>query len=173
MTPISHLLNRLDATLRDATPSLATLTLIIIGAVPLRLPEFAAIIPAFALIAVYYWTLYRADLMPAPAVFGLGLFHDILGGGPLGVGAFVFLAVHGIVLTQRRVLMRRPFAVGWFGFIGVALVGFVLNWLVMAVVHLTLFDPLEATMQYVMTVVLYPPVAAMFATLQRAWLRGG
>jgi rod shape-determining protein MreD len=171
MTPVNGLLQRLDATARDATPSLMTLALIIVGTVPLRLPEFATIIPAFALMAVYYWTLYRADLMPAPGVFGLGLFQDILGGGPLGVSAFVFLAVHGIALTQRRVLMRRPFAVGWFGFVGVALIGFVLNWLMMTMVHLTLFDPLAATVQYIMTVMLYPPVAAMFAALQRAWLR--
>ena len=172
MTPVNDLLQRLDATAREATPSLLALALIILGAVPLRLPEFATIIPAFALMAVYYWTLYRADLMPAPAVFGLGLFQDILGGGPLGVSAFVLLAVYGVVLTQRRVLMRRPFAVGWFGFLGVALIGFVLNWLVMTVVHLTLFDPLAATIQYAMTVIMYPPVAAIFAAVQRAWLRG-
>ncbi|MCK6451615.1 MAG: rod shape-determining protein MreD [Alphaproteobacteria bacterium] len=172
MNPVDALLDRLDAAARDATPALLTLALIVIGTVPLRLPEFATIIPSFALIAVYFWTLYRADLMPAPAVFGLGVFQDILGGGPLGVGAFVLLAVHGAVLTQRRVLMRRPFAVGWFGFVGVALAGFVLNWLAMTVLSLTLFDPLAASMQYVMTVALYPPVAAMFVALQRAWLRG-
>lgn len=172
MNPVDALLDRLDAAARDATPALLTLALIVIGAVPLRLPEFASIIPSFALIAIYFWTLYRADLMPAPAVFGLGVFQDILGGGPLGVGAFMLLAAHGAVLTQRRVLMRRPFVVGWFGFVGVALAGFVLNWLAMTVLSLTLFDPLAASMQYVMTVMLYPPIAALFVAVQRAWLRG-
>ena len=165
------LLQRLDAALREATPALLTLILIGLGVVPLRLPEFAVIVPSFALMSVYFWTLYRADLMPAPVVFGLGVFQDVVSGGPLGVGAFVLLATHGAVLTQRRVLMRRPFAIGWFGFVGVALGAFTLNWLIMTVLSLTLFDPLAAGMQYVMTVALYPVVACAMVALQRAWVR--
>jgi rod shape-determining protein MreD len=167
-----RLLARLEAVARDATPGLVTLALIVLGVVPLRLPQFAVIMPSFALMAVYYWSMYRAELMPAPAVFAIGLFQDILGGGPLGVGAFVLLCVHGAVLTQRRVLMRRPFAVGWVGFVGVALMGFVLNWVAMAVLSAALFDPLAAGLQYVMTVTLYPPMAWMFVALHRAWVRG-
>jgi len=167
-----RLVDRLDAIAREATPTLLTLLLIILDAIPLRVPQLAVIMPAFALMAVYYWTLYRPDLVPAPAVFGIGLFQDILGGGPLGVDAFVLLAVHGVVLTQRRVLMRRPFAVGWAGFVAVALGAFVVNWIVMAVLSLSLFNPLAAGLQYVMTVALYPPVAWLLAAVHRAWLRG-
>jgi len=165
------LLRRLELSAREATPALLTMALIVLDVVPLRLPQFATIVPSFALMSVYFWTLYRADLMPAPAVFGLGVFQDILSGGPLGVGAFVLLAAHGAVLTQRRTLMRRSFAIGWFGFIGVALAAFALNWIVMAALNLTLFDPLAASMQYVMTAALYPAVAGLFVALQRAWVR--
>lgn len=174
MTPSSgEFLHRVDIAAREATPAILALALIVLDVVPLRLPEFAVIVPSFALMSVYYWTLYRADLMPAPVVFGLGLFQDVVSGGPLGVGAFVLLATYGAVLTQRRVLMRRPFAIGWFGFIGVALASFTLNWLIMTALSLTLFDPLAATMQYVMTVALYPPVAGLFVALHRAWVRTG
>ena len=109
--------------------------------------------------------------MPAPVVFGLGVFQDVLSGGPLGVHAFVLLATYGVVLNQRRVLMRRTFAIGWFGFIGVALGAFTLNWLIMTVLSLTLFDPLAAGMQYVMTVMLYPLVAGGMVALQRSFVR--
>ncbi len=165
------LLQRADVALREATPALLTLVLIVFDVVPLRLPEFAVIVPSFALMSVYFWTLYRADLMPAPVVFGLGVFQDILSGGPLGVGAFVLLAAHGAVMNQRRVLMRRTFAIGWFGFFGVALGAFTLNWLIMTALSLTLFDPLAAGMQYIMTVALYPLVAGAMVALQRGWVR--
>lgn len=171
MTGEGGILHRLDAAARAATPSLVTLALIALGVVPLRLPEFAAITPAFTLMAVYYWTMYRAELMPAPAVFGIGLIQDLLSGGPLGVNAFVLLVVHGAVMTQRRVLMRRPFALGWVGFAAIALLGFALNWLAMTVLNLTVFSPLAASVQYAMTVMLYPPFAGMFVAVHRAWVR--
>jgi len=164
---------RLDAAAREATPAMLTLVLILFDVVPLRLPAFAVITPSFALMSVYYWTLYRAELMPAPVVLALGVFQDIVSGGPLGVGAFVLLMTHGVVLTQRRVLMRRPFAVGWAGFVGVALVAFLLNWLIMAVLHLALFSPLAAGMQYVMTAALYPLLAWMLLLVHRGWVRTG
>ena len=165
--------HRVDAAAREATPAMLTLVLILLDVVPLRLPEFAVITPSFALMSVYYWTMYRAELMPAPVVLALGVFQDIVSGGPLGVGAFVLLMTHGAVLTQRRVLMRRPFAVGWAGFVGVALAAFVLNWTIMAALHLALFNPLAAGMQYVMTVALYPPVAWMLLAVHRGWVRAG
>lgn len=171
MTAGGEWMQRVDVALREATPALLTLVLIVLGVVPLRLPEFAVIVPSFALMSVYFWTLYRADLMPAPVVFGLGLFQDVLSGGPLGVGAFVLLATYGAVLNQRRVLMRRTFAIGWFGFVGVALGAFTLNWLIMTALSLTLFDPLAAGMQYVMTVALYPVVAGCMVALQRSFVR--
>jgi len=163
--------HRVDAAAREATPAVLTLVLILLDVVPLRLPEFAVITPSFALMSVYYWTMYRAELMPAPVVLALGVFQDIVGGGPLGVGAFVLLATHGAVLTQRRVLMRRPFAVGWVGFVGVALAAFTLTWVIMAVLHLALFNPLAAGMQYVMTVALYPPVAWLLLAVHRSWVQ--
>jgi rod shape-determining protein MreD len=171
--PGGTLAQRVDTAAREAAPAMLTLVLILVGIVPLRLPQFAAIVPSFALMSVYYWTMYRAELMPAAVVLALGAFQDIVGGGPLGVGAFVLLATHGAVLTQRRVLMRRPFAVGWFGFTVVALGAFALNWLIMAALHLALFNPLAAGMQYLMTVALYPPVAWALLALHRGWIRPG
>jgi rod shape-determining protein MreD len=164
-------LHRLDAAARAAVPSLTALALIVLGVVPLRLPAFAAVVPWFALMAVYYWTMYRAELMPAPAVFGIGVFQDLLSGGPFGVNAFVLLLTHGAAMTQRRVLMRRPFSLGWLGFVAIALMGFALTWLTMTLLTLALFDPRAALVQYVLTVLLYPPVAWVFAAVHRAWVR--
>ena len=72
--------------------------------------------PALPLIAVFYWTLYRPDLMPPVAAFVIGLLQDILGGLPLGVSACVLVGVHAAVNTQRRFFIGKSFAVVWLGF---------------------------------------------------------
>jgi len=84
---------RLDCTARGLAPFALTVLLIVFGMVPLGVPDFAPVMPALGVIAVFFWLVYRPDLMPAWAVFLVGLIQDLLGGGALGVGVFVLLVV--------------------------------------------------------------------------------
>ena len=70
----------LDIAARKLTPFLFTLALVIINLIPLHLPGYAAISPNMVLMAVYYWALHRPSLMPAIAVFIIGLSQDFLSG---------------------------------------------------------------------------------------------
>ena len=65
--------------------------------VPLRLPDVSPVVPALALVAVYYWAVHRPSLMPAWVVFLIGLFQDLLSGGPVGVGILSLLLVFALV----------------------------------------------------------------------------
>jgi len=93
---------RMDLLARQLMPSMLTLVLVIINVVPLHIPGFSRVAPLLPLIAVYHWAAFRPRLLPAYAVFLIGLFQDILTGAPIGVNAFVFLAVYGAVLSQKR-----------------------------------------------------------------------
>ena len=75
---------RLDLVARMFTPSLIAVALVIVSVLPLHIPSYSPVIPSLALMAVYYWVLHRPDLLPAIAVFLVGILHDILTGGPLG-----------------------------------------------------------------------------------------
>ena len=55
--------HRLDIIARSLSPLAMTVLLIMIGMVPLQIPNMAPVIPAMALIAVYYWAVHRPDLM--------------------------------------------------------------------------------------------------------------
>ncbi len=100
---------RLDGAARSLSPMAFTMLLIMVGMVPLRIPNLAPVMPALGLIAVYFWLVYRPESMPAWVVFLIGLVQDLLGGGALGVGVFVLLVVYAALVGQRRFFARSSF----------------------------------------------------------------
>src|SRR5260221_12194818 len=83
---------------------------------PVPVPGYAGLTPAFTLMAVYHWTIYRPDLLPPIGVFAIGLAHDLLTGAPVGVGALVLLLARAAVLRGRRYFINRTFPFVWAGF---------------------------------------------------------
>ncbi|NKB59438.1 MAG: rod shape-determining protein MreD [Alphaproteobacteria bacterium] len=158
---------RLDFVARNLTPLLVSLCLVIISVVPLRLPQISFIVPALALMAVYYWGLHRADLLPAPAIFFIGILQDILSGGAIGVNTLIFLAVYGVCVSQRRFFYGKSFLVVWWGFMVVTAGALALEWALMSVISETIIGPRPAYFKYLATIALYPVVAWMFTRIQR------
>jgi rod shape-determining protein MreD len=152
-------------------PFTLTLLLIMVGMVPLRIPDLSPIIPSLGLVAVYYWAIYRPDLLPAWAVFAVGLIQDLLGGGPLGVNAAVFLIAWAVIGTQRRLLITGSFALVWAVFLPAGAFAFLLNWLFNCMIEGALIQPEPAVFQYLTTVAVYPCLAWIFAQAPRAVLR--
>ena len=106
----------MDLLARQLTPSMLTLILVVIGVVPLRILEFSTVMPLLPLMAVYHWAVFRPRLLPAYAVFLIGILQDILTGAPIGVNALVFLLVYGAVLSQKRFFTGKSFLILWLGF---------------------------------------------------------
>ena len=107
---------RLDTLARQLTPFGLTLFLVVFNVVPLHIPGYDQIAPLLPMIAVYHWALYRSELMPAYAVFIIGLLQDSLTGAPIGINAVVFLIVHRAAQSQRRFLTGKSFAMVWLVF---------------------------------------------------------
>lgn len=162
---------RLDLVGRQMVPFLATLLLVMLALVPLRLPHISQVVPWFALIAVFYWTVFRADLMPPLAVFGIGVFHDFTAGTNVGVGALLLLLVQIGVMPQRRFFISRNFAVTWIGFTVMAAAAMALLWLLNSLLEAAILSPRPAFFQFLTTVAAYPPTAWLFTRLQRLLLR--
>jgi rod shape-determining protein MreD len=162
---------RLDGTARSLSPFAFTMVLVMIGMVPLKIPNFAPVMPALGMIAVYFWLVQRPDLMPAWAVFLVGLVQDLLGGGALGVSVFVLLVIYAVLAGQRRYFARSGFLLMWLIFLPVAAGAFFLTWSFNSLIADAVLDPGPATFQYLTTVAFYPCVAWVFAQAQRAFLR--
>jgi rod shape-determining protein MreD len=162
---------RLDGTARGLAPFGFTVLLIVFGMVPLGIANIAPVKPALGLIAVFFWLVYRPDLMPAWAVFLVGLIQDLLGGGALGVGVFVLLVVYAALAGQRRYIAQSSFILVWLAFLPVAAGAFFLTWLFNSLIADALLAPGPAAFQYLSTVAFYPCIAWMFLQAQRAFMR--
>jgi rod shape-determining protein MreD len=149
---------RIQAAARHAAPVGMTLGFLLIGAAPLQLPLLHALIPSLPLIALFYWSLYRPELMPTVAVFVLGLLEDAMSGAPLGVHALTFMIVKWTVVAQRRFFAGKPFEVIWLGFSVVVLVFTGLSWMLTSAIHLALLDGSALLMQAVVTIGMMPVV---------------
>jgi rod shape-determining protein MreD len=162
---------RLDILTRLLTPFLLTLALVVLNLVPLEIPRFSRVVPLLPLIAIYHWAVYRSELLPAYAVFMIGLLQDIFSGAPIGVYTLVFLLVYGMVIWQHRFLTGKSFAIIWIGFAIVAAGAFVLAWALISLWSFSLLEIRAAFFQYLLTVATFPSLAWVFMRWQQFIIR--
>ncbi|MGB0672189.1 MAG: rod shape-determining protein MreD, partial [Rhodospirillales bacterium] len=165
------LMHRLDGLARNLTPFILSLALTLFSVVPLGVPEFDSIAPLWPLMAVYHWAIYRPSLMPAIAVFIIGLLQDILGGTTLGINALVFPAVYWAVLAQEKFFMGKSFAIVWLGFGIVGAGAFAATWCLASLTQGALLQPLPVLFQYLTTLACFPVLSWLFLHWQQAFLR--
>jgi rod shape-determining protein MreD len=147
---------KLDTVARQLVPAVSIFAMLLASVVPLHVPYFEAVAPSLPLIAVFYWTLYRPDLMPAFAVFLLGLAQDILVGAPLGINACLLVLVHAAVRTQRRFFTGRSFGILWLGFASVAVLALPVGWLMACAYYGRLAPPDAVIFQTLTTIGCFP-----------------
>jgi len=160
-------LGRLDLALRSVTPFFLTVTLILLGTMPLAMPVDWPITPAFGLMAVFYWSVYRPDLLPALAVFALGVLQDLISAAPLGITAVIYLGTYGVVLNQRKVFLGKPFAMSWWGFMMVAIVAAVVRWLLSSIFAGRVLEGHRMVTELAATILLFPLLVWLFVTTHR------
>lgn len=160
------LLQQVDHLVRQLLPTSLVLLLALLQAVPWRIPQFANVAPMLPMIGVYYWSLYRPDLMVASVAFGTGIVNDIVIGGPIGLSSLVFLTIQGMTASQRRFFHGKSFLVVWAGFALLAAGGVLIQLVCSAVIFNR--TPLAGALlvEYMMTICLYPLPSWLFSRLQ-------
>src|SRR5262245_30566282 len=106
---------RVDTPVARLLPIATTLFATVISIQPAHIPGHAALTPAFTLMAVYHWTIYRPDLLPSSALFLVGVAQDLLAGVPPGVTSLVLLLARAAVEPHRRQFVNRLFPFVWTG----------------------------------------------------------
>lgn len=162
---------QMDTWIRHRVPVVATLVLMLLTVVPTHLPGFASVTPVLQLMGVYYWAIFRPDLLPAWSAFLIGLLYDILSGTPLGINALVLLLVQGVAAGQRKFFLGKSFAVAWWAF-GLLIAGAQgLSWLLVCLLGGRILDPGPVIVQYLLTMGLYPLLTWILARTQMAFLK--
>tara|TARA_A100001037_G_scaffold204443_1_gene182903 strand:+ start:1501 stop:2025 length:525 start_codon:yes stop_codon:yes gene_type:complete len=156
---------------RRVVPTLTVILLIFLAQLPVPLPFFPDVAPALPLMAIYYWVVFRPDLMPRMLVFALGLIQDALIGAPFGLTALIFLLVYAFVMSQRRFVVGKPFWIFWAGFAIVTPVAAIVTWILVSVLRGSVMPTDAVLMGMMLTVVTFPVIAWALLYSQR-WLVG-
>jgi rod shape-determining protein MreD len=161
-------LPRANSNLARLWPLFTTLAMGLLTIIPLHIPGYAALAPAFTLMAVYHWTIYRPDLLPPFGVFLIGLAEDLLSGAPIGVSALLLLLARHIVLKSRRQFVNCSFAFIWAGFALLALCCMGGLWAGNCLLQLAFFDFRTTVFRLVLTVTVFPVASYALGRSQRA-----
>jgi rod shape-determining protein MreD len=168
---------RFDFFQRDAgvanrlVPFTTTLLFAIISVVPLHIPALSVVTPAFTLMAVYHWTIYRSELLPPIAVFAVGMLLDLLNGTQyMGTSSLTLLLVRSALLSQRRFLVNRPFPILWSGFLLVTGAVVFFEWGLVSFLHGETLGAQPFIFEAVMTVASFPVGSYLLAWTQRGFL---
>lgn len=141
--------------------------LLVLNLMALPLPVIGAVNPYWAMIAIFYWAVYRPTLVPPVLCFLAGLFVDLLSGGMVGMNAFIFVALQWTVRSQRRFLMGQPFLMAWlvFGVVAVA-VGLV-QWVLQCIAAATWLDIWPSAIAALLSFFLFPYIYLLLNGLHR------
>ncbi len=134
-------------------------------ALPARLGAQPVPMPIVPLIVIYLWAMFRPSAWAGLVIFCLGLAHDLLTFGPLGVWTAIYLITFATVAGLRRAVLGRPAVTLWAVF---ALVAVIVAGLAKALGWLAGVEPSERllALQLLFTVLLYPPVAFLLRPVQ-------
>ena len=166
-------LPRVNSGLARMLPIATMVMATVIAILPVRIPGYAALTPAFTLMAVYHWTIYRPDLLPPVGVFAIGLAQDLLAGSAIGVGALLLLLARAGVLRYRRHFVNRTFPFVWSGFTlltGAAMLGV---WALHCLLQLNLLDLRGTMFRAVLTIAVFPAASFALGRTQRALMGPG
>ena len=117
----------------------------------LQLPE-----PVFGMAPAFAWAVLRPSVLPPFALTALGLFQDLLWGGPLGLWPLCLLVLYGLAFSVRRVLVAEDFwALGaWYG--AISAVAFGAGLFLMTLKSGEIPSLVGIGLQFVATLVLFP-----------------
>jgi rod shape-determining protein MreD len=161
---------RVDRFGRNLAPCALTVALLLASASPAPIPGAAPLAPALVLAAVYYWTIHRPDLLRPGALFFIGVLQDLVTGGAVGVSSLILVALHWLLLTQRRIFLAGTFIFMWFGFALTVFTAIGAQWLIYTIANVTVMPVQAPLFQAILTLALFPPLAWGFMQVHRTFL---
>ncbi len=160
-------LQRVNQAARSFVPFGLTLIFMLLALTPTQIPGMSRVTPMYALAAIYFWTIYRPDLVGYGTAFGIGVLEDLLTGTPLGCTALVMLVCQQVVLHQQKFFNAKPFGIFWTAFATLALGAGLLRWLCVGMFATSGFTPIgDVLISAAMTAAFYPLIAWVLAQTQ-------
>ena len=151
--------------LRNLLPMLVLIFLAFIQQVPTRIPELSYMTPSLVAAGLFYWCIYRVDLVPLLGIFLLGIFEDIMTNDLLGFHALIFLMISGVCRWHRRFFYKQEFIVLWVG-LSVMMLGIsVVKWVLYMIIHTQLLSYYPLLFSALATIFIYPVLALLMSII--------
>jgi rod shape-determining protein MreD len=164
---------RVDNRVAQLLPIATTVFATVISIQPAPIPGYPALTPAFTLMAVYHWTIYRPDLLPPFALFLVGTTQDLLAGVTPGVTALVLLLARAVVLPHRRHFVNRLFPFVWTGFTMLTGGVMLFLWTLHSLLDGVLVDFRGTIFRAVLTISTFPIASFLLGRTQRTLMGAG
>ena len=148
-------------------PLTCGLLAVLFSNLPLSLTNGVVPAPIFGLVPIYFWCLVRPDLMTPAAVFAIGVFQDIMAGGPPGVWTLSFVITYAVINRQRDAFAGLSGLAAVLGFATAALITCACAYFIIALYywHIPPVAPIVA--ELAVTVLFYIPGALLFGIMHR------
>lgn len=152
----------------DVLPIATTIVAALLSIEPLYIDGYAALTPAFTLMATYHWTIYRPDLLPALALFVIGMIQDLLSGGLPGMTAVILLLARAILLSHRQYFVDRHFPFIWGGFTLLTGGATLFLWVLHSLFAEEVLELRGPVFHAVLTIAIFPIASFLLGRSQRA-----
>ncbi|HUO11869.1 MAG TPA: hypothetical protein VMU37_03850 [Caulobacteraceae bacterium] len=137
-------------------PSLLCIVATILLGAPIRIFGLALPEPVFPLALAFAWALIRPSVLPPFTLLAMGLFLDVIWGGPQGLWPLCLLAAYAIVLLARRLITGQDMVVMWASYGAVTAGAFALGYALMTMDSGGAPNLIATGFQYLATFVLFP-----------------
>ena len=151
-----------------------TFILLILNLNSYSLPFSAEVRPYFILMAMYFWTIYRPNILPPLLLFLTGLTIDLLSGiNFLGLHAAILLSIQWMIRNQRLYLMGQPFTMIWLGFALTAIAYGFSQWGTLSILSFKAHSMLPLGFSIALSILIFPLLAGLLNLIHRLLPIGG
>lgn len=151
-----------------AVPTVLCILASAILAAPLRIFGLQAPEPVFAFAPAFVWGLARPSVAPPLALLVMGLFLDLLWGGPLGLWPVCLLCAYAPVLWARPILAGMGFWALWAWYAGACALAFGAGFLMVTIKAGVMPTMVGIFWQFVVSAALFPFAWRLFERYEAA-----
>ena len=151
-------------------PAISAVLCVLLGVSPIFSHTFGVLAPPLFLAAIFFWAMYRPDLMPVLLAFVIGLFFDLVSGTPLAVWAIISTVVAILAHYQTRTVPTTSFFMAWIAFAMVAVAACLSAWIMVCIARLAIVPFSPVAVQAGLLVAMYPALAYICGYVQQKLL---
>lgn len=154
-----------------AAPQLSAILFLTLYMTPTPFGFLSMIKPMLLLITLFYWLIYRPDLLGLGTLFIFGIIEDLISVTAIGINTFCYIILYIVMNSQQGFFVGKSFIETWWVF-SLTSFGFIfLKWFLISISY-SEFVPFYMTFFcYLITVVFYPLIAQILAYIQNKLLK--